>query len=61
MLKVNCKDCFYRKLLAYDFDCHVWGEDCDHYDDDLCQKMNDPDFIEYMKKRGDEHGKETPR
>lgn len=48
MLKTNCKDCYYRQLLAAD-DCHVWGEDCDHYDDDFCKKMNNPDFVEWMK------------
>lgn len=49
MLQVNCKDCYYRRLLATEEDCHVWGEDCDHYQDDFCEKMNDPGFIEFIK------------
>lgn len=51
MLAANCKDCRYRYWLAK-YGGHVWGEDCDHYGDDLCEKMNDPDFIEFMKQGG---------
>lgn len=58
MLKVNCKDCRYRQILAEMADCHVWGEDCDHYQDDLCEKMNDPDFVEWLKAKEADHGRE---
>ena len=45
----DCKKCRYRYWLAQLCDIHVWQEDCDKYGTDLCQKMNDPEFIEYMK------------
>lgn len=51
MLAVNCKDCLYRKFLASE-DIHIWAEDCDHYEDDLCRKMCDPGFVEWLKARG---------
>lgn len=56
MLDVNCKDCLYRKFLDQEADDHVWGEDCDHYKDDFCKKMNDPDFIAWQKSKEVEHG-----
>ena len=55
MLKVNCKDCLYRQLLAAS-DCHVWGEDCDHYGDDFCRKMCDPEFIKWQNQKAKEAG-----
>ena len=58
MLKTNCKDCLYRQLLADTADCHVWGEDCDHYGDDFCRKMCDPGFIKFMQEKGGNHGQE---
>ena len=50
-MDVDCKNCRYRKWLAILCDCHVWKEDCDKYGTDLCEKMNDPEFIEYMKRK----------
>lgn len=47
---VNCESCRYRYWLAR-YGCYVHGEDCDKYGTDLCKKMNDPDFIAYMKAR----------
>lgn len=49
MLETNCKYCRYRYWLAKSVDVHVWGEDCNKYQSDLCREMNDPVFIEYMK------------
>ena len=48
MLEVNCKDCRYRYWAAK-YGRHVWGQDCDKYGQDLCKKMNDPEFIEWCK------------
>lgn len=51
MEKPNCKKCRYRYWLAQLCDIHVWQEDCDKYGTDLCQKMNDPEFIKFMQNR----------
>lgn len=56
MLNVNCKDCHYRYWLAKLCDCHVCAEDCGKYGTDLCEKMNDPAFIEFMKGYQDKDG-----
>lgn len=51
MDKPNCQECLYRKYLARLCDVHVWLEDCDKYGTDFCtKKMNDPGFIEHLKK-----------
>ena len=47
----NCEKCRYRYWLSKDWDIHVWGKDCDKYGQDLCQKMNDPEFIRWMDER----------
>ena len=57
MLDVNCKDCRYRYWLTK-YGGHVWGEDCDEYGTDLCKKMNDPGFAEFVKNGGLTDGKE---
>ena len=53
----NCKKCRYRIHLANLCDIHIWKEDCDKYGTDLCEKMNDPKFIEFVDKGGLEDGK----
>lgn len=50
MDKPNCKACRYRFWLARLCDIHVEADDCDQHGTDLCKKMNDPEFIEFMKK-----------
>lgn len=55
-MRVNCKECRYRYWLARYADCHVWWQDCDHCGDELCEKMNDPDFIKWIKEMGDKLG-----
>lgn len=47
----DCKNCRYHYWLAHDFDIHVDEHDCDKRGMDLCQKMNDPEFIKFMKER----------
>lgn len=44
----NCKDCRYLYWLAK-MGCHVDVYDCDKYGTDLCEKMNNPDFIKFAK------------
>lgn len=48
MAEPNCKDCRYRYWLAR-YDCHIVASDCDKYGTEFCEKMNNPDFIEFMK------------
>lgn len=49
----NCKDCRYRFWLANLCHIHIEGEyECDEAGTELCKKMNDPDFIQFMKDRG---------
>lgn len=36
MAAPDCKNCPYRKLLAREFDIHVWAEDCDRYETERC-------------------------
>ena len=48
---LNCGKCRYRLWLARLCDIHVWAEDCDKYGQDLCKKMNDPEFIKWMDER----------
>ena len=48
MAEPNCKDCRYRYWLAI-YDCHIAASDCDKYGTEFCEKMNNPDFIEFMK------------
>lgn len=55
MEKPNCEKCRYRIWLAR-YGGHVWGEDCDKYRQDLCKKMNDPQFIKFMDERGKKDG-----
>ena len=57
MLEVNCKECRYRFWLA-ECGVHEWATTCDQYGTDLCKKMNDPEFIEFMKTKGADHGTE---
>lgn len=54
MDKPNCKKCRYRIWLARLCDVHVDADDCDKYGQDLCKKMNDPEFIKFMEER-DKH------
>ena len=51
MTEPNCEKCRYRYWLSKDWDIHVWGKDCDKYGQDLCKKMNDPEFIKWMEER----------
>lgn len=51
----NCEKCRYRYWLAR-YGGHVWGEDCDMYGQELCKKMNDPEFIKFMDERNEEDG-----
>lgn len=46
---LNCQSCRYRIWLARLCDCHVWAGDCDNEGTDLCKRMNDPEFIQFMK------------
>ena len=50
-MKLDCKNCRYRFWLARDWDIHVDEHDCDKKGQDLCKKMNDPDFIKFMQER----------
>lgn len=50
MDKPNCKTCRYRIWLARLCDVHVYADDCDKYGTEFCEKMNNPEFIEFMKK-----------
>ena len=38
----NCKDCPYRKEIAFLFDIHIWKEDCDKYETEYCKKQTPP-------------------
>jgi hypothetical protein len=38
----DCKNCRYRIHLARAFDVHIWKEDCDKYETDICKAMNAP-------------------
>lgn len=49
--KPNCLKCRYRIWLARLCEIHVWWTDCDKYGTDLCKKMNDPEFINWMDER----------
>lgn len=51
----NCNDCRYRFWLAKLCDVHVCADDCDKRGSDLCTKMNDPEFIKFMKEEGTEN------
>ena len=48
----DCQNCRYNYWLEKLEDIRVDMRDCDHYGDDLCIKMNDPAFIEFMKGGG---------
>lgn len=56
MEKPNCEKCRYRIHLAKIADIHVWKEDCDKYGTDICEKMNNPDFIKFMDERNGKDG-----
>ena len=56
MKKPNCKKCRYRIHLAKLCDIHVWWTDCDKHGTDLCEKMNNPDFIKFMDERNGKDG-----
>ena len=49
----NCQKCRYHywtaELLGRDID----ENNCDKFDSELCQKMNDPDFIQFMEVEAD--------
>lgn len=45
----NCKKCRYRIHLANLCDIHVDHLDCDKVGTELCEKMNDPEFIDFME------------
>lgn len=50
--EVACRYCApdYESTCKY----NETNEDCDKYGTDLCKKMNDPDFVEFMKERDKE-------
>ena len=47
----DCKHCRYRIWLVRLCDIHVEADDCDKYGTELCQKMNDPEFIKFMEEK----------
>jgi hypothetical protein len=49
MEKPDCQHCRYRYWLRELCDIHVDMHDCDKYGQDLCKKMNDPEFIKFME------------
>ena len=51
----DCQHCRYRYWLREMCDIHVDMQDCDKYGQDLCKKMNDPDFIKFMDE-GEDNG-----
>ena len=51
MEKPNCEKCRYRYWLIYYGETPALGEDCDQYGNELCKKMNDPDFIKWLEER----------
>lgn len=55
--KPDCQRCRYRYWLIEMFDIHVDMHDCDKYGQDLCQKMNDPEFIKFMEEQ-EKNGKD---
>ena len=52
----DCQHCRYRYWLREMCDIHVDMHDCDKYGQDLCEKMNDPDFIKFMDERNSKDG-----
>jgi ribosomal protein L37AE/L43A len=50
-MKPNCKDCYYRQLMARMGES-VWWTDCDKCGSELCGKMNDPEFVRHLKEEG---------
>lgn len=52
----DCQNCRYRLHLARMCDIHVWKEDCDKYGTELCEKMNDPELIKWVKHGGLDNG-----
>ena len=53
----DCQHCRYRYWLREFCDIHVDMHDCDKYGQDLCKKMNDPEFIKFMDERNRKDGK----
>ena len=51
MEKLNCEKCRYRYWLTEFGETPALGEACDKYGTDLCEKMNNPDFIKFMDER----------
>lgn len=56
MEKPNCEKCRYRYWLEKYGEAPAMGEKCDQYGQDLCKKMNDPGFIEWMDERNGKDG-----
>lgn len=56
MEKPNCKKCRYRHWLIKYGETPAVDEDCDQYGTDLCEKMNNPDFIKFMDERNGKDG-----
>ena len=50
----NCKKCRYRIHLANLCDIHVDHHDCDKVGTEFCEKMNDPEFIDFMEGRAED-------
>lgn len=55
--KPDCYHCRYRYWLREMCGIHVDMQDCDKYGQDLCKKMNDPEFIKWMDERNKKDGK----
>lgn len=52
----NCEKCRYRYWLTrHGFSPPTW-KDCIQYGTDLCEKMNNPDFIKFMDERNGKDG-----
>lgn len=52
--KPNCEKCRYRYWLTEFGEMPATGKDCNQYGTDLCEKMNNPDFIKFMDERNEE-------
>lgn len=50
-MKPNCEECRYRFWIQRYCDIHIDEHDCDKKGQDLCKKMNDPDFIRWINER----------
>lgn len=52
----NCQKCRYHYWMLELLGRNLNENSCDKCGSDLCRKLNDPDFIQYMEERGGDLG-----